>query len=210
MKRVAIIDIGSKSIKFFVGEKQADGTIRTLLDTNDIAALGEGLSKTGRISDEALERNAQSVRNFAEKAKELGADKIAGGTMALRSAENSADFVARVKELCGVEVQVIPGEEEARLSYLAVLSGLSLQDGELVIFDTGGGSTEFIFGQGTELKNRFSVNLGSNRITEMFFTDDPVKEGSVEAALAQIDKEFAPWKSAARSPACSPNARTSS
>ncbi len=192
MKRVAIIDIGSKSIKFFVGEKQADGTIKTLLDTNDIAALGEGLSKTGRISDEALERNAQSVKNFAEKAKELKADKIvAVGTMALRSAENSADFVARVKELCGVEVQVIPGEEEARLSYLAVLSGLSLQDGELVIFDTGGGSTEFIFGQGTELKNRFSVNLGSNRITEMFFTDDPVKEGSVEAALAQIDKEFA-------------------
>ena len=192
LKRVAIIDIGSKSIKFFVGEKQEDGTIKTLLDTNDIAALGEGLSKTGRISDEALERNAQSVKNFAEKAKELEAEKIvAVGTMALRSAENSADFVARVKELCGVEVQIIPGEEEARLSYLAVLSGLSLQDGELVIFDTGGGSTEFIFGQGTELKNRFSVNLGSNRITEMFFTDDPVKEGSVEAALAQIDKEFA-------------------
>ena len=192
LKRVAIIDIGSKSIKFFVGEKQEDGTIKTLLDTNDIAALGEGLSKTGRISDEALERNAQSVKNFAEKAKELEAEKIvAVGTMALRSAENSADFVARVKELCGVEVQIIPGEEEARLSYLAVLSGLSLQEGELVIFDTGGGSTEFIFGQGTELKNRFSVNLGSNRITEMFFTDDPVKEGSVEAALAQIDKEFA-------------------
>ena len=192
LKRVAIIDIGSKSIKFFVGKKQEDGTIKTLLDTNDIAALGEGLSKTGRISDEALERNAQSVKNFAEKAKELEAEKIvAVGTMALRSAENSADFVARVKELCGVEVQIIPGEEEARLSYLAVLSGLSLQDGELVIFDTGGGSTEFIFGQGTELKNRFSVNLGSNRITEMFFTDDPVKEGSVEAALAQIDKEFA-------------------
>ena len=192
LKRVAIIDIGSKSIKFFVGEKQEDGTIKTLLDTNDIAALGEGLSKTGRISDEALERNAQSVKNFAEKAKELEAEKIvAVGTMALRSAENSADFVARVKELCGVEVQIIPGEEEARLSYLAVLSGLSLQDGELVVFDTGGGSTEFIFGQGTELKNRFSVNLGSNRITEMFFTDDPVKEGSVEAALAQIDKEFA-------------------
>ena len=192
MKRVAIIDIGSKSIKFFVGEKQEDGTIKTLLDTNDIAALGEGLSKTGRISDEALERNAQSVKNFTEKAKELEAEKIvAVGTMALRSAANSADFVARVKELCDVDVQIIPGEEEARLSYLAVLSGLSLQDGELVIFDTGGGSTEFIFGHGTELKHRFSVNLGSNRITETFFADDPVAEGSVEAAIAQIDKEFA-------------------
>ena len=192
MKKVAIIDIGSKSIKFFVGEKAEDGSIRTILDTNDIAALGEGLSKTGRISDEALERNAQSVATFAAKARELGAEKIVSvGTMALRSAENSADFVARVKELCDVDVQIIPGEEEARLSYLAVLSGLPLKDGELVIFDTGGGSTEFIFGRGKELKNRFSVNLGSNRITEDFFADDPVKEGSVEKAVAQIDKEFA-------------------
>ena len=190
MKKVAIIDIGSKSIKFFVGEKQEDGSIKTLLDTNDIAALGEGLSKTGRISEEALERNAQSVAVFAAKARELGAEKIVSvGTMALRSAENSADFVARVKELCDVDVQIIPGEEEARLSYLAVLSGLPLKDGDLVIFDTGGGSTEFIFG--TELKNRFSVNLGSNRITEDFFADDPVKEGSVEKAIAQIDREFA-------------------
>ncbi len=192
MKRVAIIDIGSKSIKFFVGERQDDGSIATVLDTNDIAALGEGLSKTGRISEEALERNAQSVAAFAAKARELEADKIvAVGTMALRSAENSADFVSRVKDLCGVEVQIIPGEEEARLSYLAVLSGLPLKDGDLIIFDTGGGSTEFIFGHGTELKNRFSVNLGSNRITETFFADDPVKAGSVEAAVAQIDKEFA-------------------
>ena len=189
MKKVAIIDIGSKSIKFFVGEKTEDGSIRTILDTNDIAALGEGLSKTGRISEEALERNAQSVTTFAAKARELGAEKIVSvGTMALRSAENSADFVARVKELCDVDVQIIPGEEEARLSYLAVLSGLPLKDGELVIFDTGGGSTEFIFGHGKELKNRFSVNLGSNRITEDFFADDPVKEGSVEKAVAQIDK----------------------
>ena len=192
MKRVAIIDIGSKSIKFFVGEKQNDGTIATILDTNNIAALGEGLAQTGRISEEALERNALAVKEFAEKARELNAEKIISvGTMALRSAANSADFVARVRELCGIDVQIIPGEEEARLSYLAVLSGLPLMDGDLVIFDTGGGSTEFIFGHGTELKNRFSVNLGSNRITETFFADDPVKDGSVEAAIAQIDREFA-------------------
>ena len=126
---------------------------------------------------------------FAKEAIENGAEKIVSvGTMALRTAKNSADFVARVKERCGGEVQVIPGEEEARLSYLAVLSGLPLEEGgELVIFDTGGGSTEFIFGQGTTLKNRFSVNLGALIITENFFNDDPVKEGSVDAAVAYID-----------------------
>ena len=193
MKRVAIIDIGTNSIKFFVGERMEDGTIKTIVDKNDIAQLGEGLRETGVICPEALERNAQSVAAFAKEAIENGAEKIVSvGTMALRTAKNSADFVARVKELCGVEVQVIPGEEEARLSYLAVLSGLPLEEGgELVIFDTGGGSTEFIFGKGTELKNRFSVNLGALIITENFFNDDPVKEGSVEAAIAYIDKEFA-------------------
>lgn len=193
MKRVAIIDIGTNSIKFFVGERNEDGTIQTILDKNDIAQLGEGLRETGLICPEALERNAQSVAAFAKEAIENGAEKIVSvGTMALRTAKNSADFVARVKELCGVEVQIIPGEEEARLSYLAVLSGLPLEEGgELVIFDTGGGSTEFIFGEGTTLKNRFSVNLGALIITENFFSDDPVKEGSVDAAIAYIDEEFA-------------------
>ena len=193
MKRIAIIDIGTNSIKFFVGERQEDGTIKTIVDKNDIAQLGEGLRETGVINPEALERNAQSVAAFAKEATENGAEKIVSvGTMALRTAKNSADFVARVKELCGVEVQVIPGEEEARLSYLAVLSGLPLEEGgELVIFDTGGGSTEFIFGKGTELKNRFSVNLGGLIITENFFKDDPVAEGSVDAAIAYIDEQFA-------------------
>ena len=193
MKRVAIIDIGTNSIKFFVGERNEDGTIQTIIDKNDIAQLGEGLRETGVINPEALERNAQSVAAFAKEAQEAGAEKIVSvGTMALRTAKNSADFVARVKELCGVEVQIIPGEEEARLSYLAVLSGLPLEEGgELVIFDTGGGSTEFIFGEGTTLKKRFSDNMGALIITENFFADDPVKEGSVDAAVAYIDEEFA-------------------
>ena len=110
--------------------------------------------------------------------------------MALRSASNSGDFAARVRELCGVKVQIIPGEEEARLSYLAILSGMPVPEGELVIFDTGGGSTEFIFGRGKELIKRFSVNLGSIRITEKFFQEDPAGEGSVEAAVKEIDEEF--------------------
>lgn len=192
MNRVAIIDIGSNSIKFLVGEKQADGTVKTIVDKNDIARLGEGLRETGVISAEAMQRNAEAVARFAQEAKENGADKIVSvGTMALRSAGNSADFVKMVKELCGVEVQIIPGEEEARLSYLAILSGLPIPDGDMVIFDTGGGSTEFIFGKGTELVKRFSVNLGAIRITEKFFSDDPVKAGSVEEALKEIDAEFA-------------------
>lgn len=193
MSRKAIIDIGSNSIKFFVGELAADKTIKTILDTNDIARLGEGLDATGIISPEAMERNVASVAAFAAKAKELGADQIVSvGTMALRKAGNSAEFVEKVKKACGVEVQIIPGEEEARLSYLAILSGLPLEkDADLVVFDTGGGSTEFIYGKGTEMVKRFSVNLGAVRITENYLKADPVSCDDVKAAIAQIDREFA-------------------
>ncbi|WP_315602468.1 Ppx/GppA phosphatase family protein [Treponema socranskii] len=192
MSRKAIIDIGSNSIKFFVGELSADGTIKTVLDTNDIARLGEGLDSTGAISPEAMERNVASVAAFAKQAKELGADRIVSvGTMALRKASNSAEFVEKVKKACGVEVRIIPGEEEARLSYLAILSGLPLEkDADLVVFDTGGGSTEFIYGKGTQMVKRFSVNLGAVRITENYLKADPVSPADVQAAIAQIDKEF--------------------
>jgi ppx/gppA phosphatase len=192
VSRKAIIDIGSNSIKFFVGEPAADRTIKTVLDTNDIARLGEGLDSTGAISPEAMERNVASVAAFAKQAKELGADRIVSvGTMALRKASNSAEFVEKVKKTCGIEVQIIPGEEEARLSYLAILSGLPLEkDADLVVFDTGGGSTEFIYGKGTQMVKRFSVNLGAVRITENYLKADPVSPADVQAAIAQIDKEF--------------------
>ncbi|MBQ9809797.1 MAG: hypothetical protein IJM52_01425, partial [Spirochaetales bacterium] len=154
--------------------------------------LGEGLDATGLISPEAMERNVASVAAFAAKAKELGADQIVSvGTMALRKAGNSAEFVEKVKKACGVEVQIIPGEEEARLSYLAILSGLPLEkDADLVVFDTGGGSTEFIFGKGTQLVKRFSVNLGAVRLTENYLKSDPVTCDEVKATIAQINKEF--------------------
>ena len=191
MKKLAVIDIGTNSIKFCVAQKAADGTLDIRKDANDIARLGEGLRETGRISQEALERNALSVAQFARQAEEMGAETVfAVGTMALRTAKNAQDFIDRVNELCGLTVKVLPGDEEARLAYLAVLSALPIQDGELVIFDTGGGSTEFIFGQGKELDKRFSVNLGAIRITEEYFSDDPVKAGSVEAALKDIKKVF--------------------
>lgn len=192
MKRAAIIDIGSNSIKFLVGEKRPDGAVKTVVDQNDVARLGEGLWESGVLSEAAMERNAQAVARFVKTAKEHGAEEIVCvGTMALRSAANGAEFVKRVRDLCGVEVRILPGEEEARLSYLAVLSGLPIPDGDMVVFDTGGGSTEFIFGRGAEVVKRFSVDLGAIRITERFFRNDPVKEGSVAAALQTIDAELA-------------------
>ena len=187
----AVIDVGTNSIKFHVARKRPDGSLETILDENDIARLGEGLRETGKISPEPLERNARSVENFVKKARSMGIKSpVIVGTMALRTASNAREFVSRVKELTDLDVRIIPGEEEARLSWLAVLSGLPRVSGELVTFDTGGGSTEFVFGRGDEIERRFSIPLGAVRITEEFFADDPVLPGSVEKARQEIRRSL--------------------
>ena len=191
MSRKAIIDVGSNSIKLFVGDLAPDGTIHTVADENDIARLGEGLRETDRINPEAMQRNSEAIARFVQTAREAGADEIVCvGTMALRNAKNTDEFVKLVKETSNVDLIVIPGEEEARLSYLAVLSGLPLHEGKLAIFDTGGGSTEFVFGEGSDVEKRFSVDLGAIRITEKHFKADPVSQGDVTAALEEIDRIF--------------------
>ena len=191
MSKKAIIDVGSNSIKFFLGDLAQDGTLQTVIDENDIVRLGEGLRETGLISPEAMQRNNETIARFAEKARGNGADEIVCvGTMALRNAKNAGDFIKLVKETSNIELTVIPGDEEARLAYLAVLSGLTLQDGKLAIFDTGGGSTEFIFGEGSSVSKRFSVDLGAIRITEKHFKADPVSKEDVDAAIAEIEDIF--------------------
>ena len=188
MSRKAIIDVGSSSIKFFLGELSENGALKTIVDENDIQRIAEGLRETGEISPEAMERNIEALSRFAKKARENGADEIICiGTMALRNATNAVDFLKKAREICGVKVKVISGEEEARLSYLAVLSGLPIQDEKIVIFDTGGGSTEFVFGEGSTVSKRFSVDLGNIRITEKFFKNDPVTQEEVENATKEIE-----------------------
>lgn len=186
----AIIDIGTNSIKYHLAEKSGDA-IKVLKDTNNIARLGEGLKETGLIMADALERNAVAVAEFAAEARKNGAvEVVAVGTMALRTAQNAAVFVERIKDLAKIDLKIIPGDEEARLSYIAVMSGIDVGNRNLVTFDTGGGSTEFVYGKGETMLKKFSVNLGAVRITEQFFKDDPVAAGSVEAAEVLIRKDL--------------------
>lgn len=193
-EKKAVIDIGTNSIKFCLAEAggKSNYGYTILQDANDIVRLGEGLKDTQRIGEEALERNAQSVANFARIAKEAGADEIAVvGTMALRIAKNTADFQARVWELAGLEVRVIPGEEEAQLSYLAVVKGIEGASGsKLMTMDTGGGSTEFIFGNAGKLERKFSLNIGAVRFTEQYLSEMPVSPEHLEAADKAIHDEL--------------------
>jgi exopolyphosphatase/guanosine-5'-triphosphate,3'-diphosphate pyrophosphatase len=179
--KLAIIDVGSNSIKFLLRDGDS-----ILADENNICRLGEGLHDTGMLSEDAMERGTAVISGFAARAREIGADIYCVGTMALRRAGNTAQFKKLVQQQAGVELRVIQGEEEARLAYLAVLSAMPDISGPMCIFDTGGGSTEFVFGMGTSLKKRFSVDIGSIRVTEKYFTG----EAQVQNALDDIRSAF--------------------
>ena len=99
---------------------------------------------------------------------------VAVGTAGLRIAANGAEIVAALKARAGVEIEVISGEEEGRLAYLAAMAGLGLKAGSLVVFDTGGGSSQFTFGHGSNVDERFSLNAGAARYTERYKLDGAV------------------------------------
>jgi exopolyphosphatase/guanosine-5'-triphosphate,3'-diphosphate pyrophosphatase len=167
--RYAVIDVGTNSVKFHVAERAAGGAWRAIVDRAELTRLGEGLEERGTISAEALERTARAIGAMVDEAKRDDALAIAAvGTAGLRIASNSAAVIAAIADRTGVAVEVIPGEEESRLAYLAVKAGLGLAEGALVVFDTGGGSTQFTFGQGPRVDERFSVDVGAVRYTERF------------------------------------------
>ena len=192
-RRYAVIDVGTNSVKFHIGERAADGTWKTIVDRAEVTRLGEGLEETGRLNREPIERTVEAIAAMADEARRNGVAAIAAvGTAGLRIAANSAELVNAVQARCGVEVEVIPGEEEARLAYLAAKSALGLAQGSLVVFDTGGGSSQFTFGHGDHVDERFSLNVGAARFTERYGLDQTVSKDELATALDAIAADLAP------------------
>ena len=129
---------------------------------------------------------------MVDEAKTAQALELAAvGTAGLRIAENSPELIDAVRERTGIEVKVIPGEEEARLAYFAVTAELAVDDGAVAVFDTGGGSSQFTFGHGTTIDEQFSVDVGAARFTERFGLDAAVSEERLAEALEAIAAELA-------------------
>ena len=180
-KRFAVIDVGTNSVKFHIGERHADGGWATIVDRAEVTRLGEGLDDTGTLAEAAVERTVAAIAAMAGEARRNGVEAIAAvGTAGLRIAPNRAVLVDAARERAGVEVEVISGEEEARLAYLGVQSGLVLGSESLVVFDTGGGSSQFTFGRGEEIDERFSLNVGAARFTERYGLEGAVSDGDAE------------------------------
>ena len=121
------IDVGTNSVKFHIGERRADGGWRTIVDRAEVTRLGEGLDEAGRLGDEPIERTVAAIVAMADEARRHGVERIAAvGTAGMRLAPNRAALIDAVEGAPGIEVEVISGEEEGRLAYVAVTSGLGL------------------------------------------------------------------------------------
>jgi exopolyphosphatase/guanosine-5'-triphosphate,3'-diphosphate pyrophosphatase len=191
--RYAVIDVGTNSVKLHVGERDPDGRWRTVVDRAELTRLGAGLEPHRVIGDAALERTAAAIAAMAEEAKRRGVlALVAVGTAALRIASNRAHVIAAIAARTGLRVEVIPAEEEGRLAYLAARSGLGpgLTAGSLAVFDTGGGSTQFTFGQGSSVDERFSVEVGAVRYTERYKLDGAVSPEALHEVLAAMSADL--------------------
>lgn len=172
--KISAIDVGSNSVRLMV---MADG--KTLYKQLDTTRLAEGLAGSGVLKPEAIERTARAVQIFAAAAELNGAGTpYVFATAAVRSSKNGADFVARVKALTGIDVDVLSGEEEAACGILGALRG---RDGGII--DLGGASTEITLQQGGKTLYSKSVNIGTVRLFDMAGQDRFALQAAIDNSL---------------------------
>lgn len=191
MTRVAAVDCGTNSIRLLVADVDPQtGTLTDLDRRMEIVRLGEGVDRTGRLSDAALARTFAACDHYAARIDELGAERVRFvATSASRDAENRDVFVAGVRARLGVEPEVVPGGEEAALSFAGAtreLAGAPGVDAPYLVVDIGGGSTEFVVGTEHPVA-ALSVDVGCVRMTERHLRDDPASPEQIEAATRDID-----------------------
>ncbi len=167
--------------------KGAVPRLRPVADFLEMPRLGQDLDRTGRLHPEAIERTLAAIGRQIERARGLHADRIvAVGTESLRAAENSEEFLRSLRQT-GVELRVISGDDEARLSFRSVTESLPMPPGgRRSVLDIGGGSTELIVG-GIHPERWQSVKIGSVRLHERFLHSDPPTEAEIAALTAAID-----------------------
>jgi exopolyphosphatase/guanosine-5'-triphosphate,3'-diphosphate pyrophosphatase len=173
--KLAAFDVGTNTVLMLVAEQQADGTVHRVLDRQRITRLGQGVDSSHHLDPQAALRTLDTVAEFADEARNAGVEKIlAVGTSTLRDASDGESFINRLRERTGIELEIISGEAEAWLSYLAVTHGLRLDTSKrILIVDIGGGSTEFIRAEPGAKLQMVSLQMGSVRLTERLIHHDP-------------------------------------
>ncbi|HEY4438837.1 MAG TPA: Ppx/GppA phosphatase family protein [Candidatus Elarobacter sp.] len=198
------IDVGTNSIHLIVVElDSAYDTSRVVYKAREMVRLGsDDALERGRLARKAMDRGVEAIARFADAARMRGAERIrAVATSAVRESENGDDFLRMVEERSGVKLEVLDGEEEARLIHLGVVNGYPLYDRLACIVDIGGGSTEFVVADGDRPYLVDSVKLGSLRLYDAFLRGaaDPLRaarklDQHVAEVLAPLVERIRPYR----------------
>jgi exopolyphosphatase/guanosine-5'-triphosphate,3'-diphosphate pyrophosphatase len=185
--RVAAIDCGTNSIRLLIADVSGSN-FREVSRDMEIVRLGQGVDKTGQFEPDAISRTLLATKKFAEVIAAKGVERIRFcATSATRDASNRHLFIDGVREILGIEPEVIPGTEEAALSFMGATKELLPADGPFLVVDIGGGSTEFVLGT-SGVESAKSVNIGCVRMSERHLTHQPPSLEQLAAATIDIDE----------------------
>jgi exopolyphosphatase/guanosine-5'-triphosphate,3'-diphosphate pyrophosphatase len=186
VSRVAAIDCGTNSIRLLIADITGDN-FKEVLRTMEIVRLGQGVDQNKAFHPDAIDRTLSAVRLFKDQIAGKGVEKIRFcATSATRDATNRNLFIDGVREILGIEVEVIPGEEEAELSFIGATKELRQSDAPFLVVDIGGGSTEFVFGN-EKVDFAKSVNIGCVRMSERYLNTQPPSMTQIAQAIVDID-----------------------
>ena len=190
---VASIDIGTNSTRLLVAAAGADGVLDQRERHMRITRLGQGVDRSRGLAPEAVERTLAVLGDYRQVIDNHGVDPALirmAATSACRDASNRDEFFDAAEQVIGVRPELLSGEEEARLSFLGATADLDPALGPFLVFDLGGGSTEFVLGTsgpGGEILGARSTDFGCVRLTERYITTDPPAAEDLSAAISYVD-----------------------
>ena len=202
MENLAIIDMGSNSIRFIVMQINDNHSYFLQYQQKEAIRLGKGMSETGRLNPDGVKRALECLHVYKHMMEVMQVTRcIAVATAAARSASDGTQFIERIREETGIEIEIISGEREAYLGYLGVVNTIDAKD--FIQFDLGGASIEVSLVLNRKIKESVSVPLGAVTMTDKFGMQDIVTQGVLDKCIKHVEKKFRemiPWAKDRRLP----------
>jgi exopolyphosphatase/guanosine-5'-triphosphate,3'-diphosphate pyrophosphatase len=188
-ERIAALDLGTNTFHLLIAEKRGEQA-EIIFHEDKHPKLGEGGITKGLITDAAFERGLIALKEFAQEINRFEVRKVqAVGTAALREATNGAEFIQRVKEKTGIEIEIIDGDREAELIYQGVKNAVQLNSSSLIM-DIGGGSVEFILCNKENIIWKKSYSIGAARLMALFHHSDPIDVQEIQNIRLFLNKQL--------------------
>jgi exopolyphosphatase/guanosine-5'-triphosphate,3'-diphosphate pyrophosphatase len=190
-KRYGVIDLGTNTFHLLISEQNSNGNIVEIFHERRYVKLGENGIET--IGDAPFQRAFEAIQYFKNTLEKYNVYKTkAFGTAALRTASNGSEFIAKIKQETGIQIELIPGDEEARLIHLGVIQAVPLNNENGLIMDIGGGSVEFIVANEKGVIWAQSFPIGVSVLFREFHKSDPIASDEIDAVEKHLEITLQP------------------